>query len=249
MLSAGALSWMPDYKQLGTILRIFSLICAVGMLASCFTLCTGLPAISAQQRARMILFGATVGFLPPAVIMTAFYFLKVNFPWNFLVVFVVFFPAFIAYSIVRHNLFEADVIIKRTVGYVVVTAVVVGAYAVVSVSLNVFVGHYQLAQSRAFPILFTLGVILVFNPLRDRIQALVDRIFFRKEYNYGEIIDKISGAITSLLDLGQILKRLTQTFIDDMFINTTSVMLLSTGRFHISGVSGRWRKPAGCGEN
>jgi sigma-B regulation protein RsbU (phosphoserine phosphatase) len=228
MLSAGALSWMPDYKQIGTVLRIFSLICAVGMLACVFHSLYRASAISAQQRARMILFGATIGFLPPAVIMAAFYFLKVNFPWNFLVVFVVFFPAFIAYSIVRHNLFEADVIIKRTVGYVVVTAVVVGAYALVSVSFNVFLGQYQLAQSRAFPILFTLGVILVFNPLRDRIQALVDRVFFRKEYNYGEIIDQISGAITSLLDLGQILKRLTQTFIDDMFINTTSVMLLST---------------------
>jgi serine phosphatase RsbU (regulator of sigma subunit) len=63
--------------------------------------------------------------------------------------------------------------------------------------------------------------------MRDRIQALVDRIFFRKEYDYGAVIDKIGGAITSLMDLGQILKRLTQTFIDDMFIDTTSVMLLS----------------------
>jgi sigma-B regulation protein RsbU (phosphoserine phosphatase) len=141
---------------------------------------------------------------------------------------VIFFPASIAYSIVRHNLFDADVIIKRTVGYMVVTAVIVGVYALVSVSFNVFLGKYQLAQSRAFPILFTLGVILVFNPLRDRIQALVDRVFFRKEYDYGEVIDKIGGAITSLMDLGQILKRLTQTFIEDMFINTTSVMLLRT---------------------
>ena len=88
-------------------------------------------------------------------------------------------------------------------------------------------GAAELARSRAFPILFTLGVILVFNPLRDRIQALVDRIFFRKEYDYGAIIDKIGRAITSLMDLGQILKSLTQTFIDDMFINTTAVMLLS----------------------
>ena len=70
-------------------------------------------------------------------------------------------------------------------------------------------------------------VILIFNPLRDRIQSLVDRIFFRKEYDYGQIIDKISGAITPLMDLEQILKRLSRTFIDDMFINTNSIMLLS----------------------
>jgi signal transduction histidine kinase len=156
--------------------------------------------------------------------------LKVHFPWNFLVFFVIFFPASIAYSIVRHNLFDAGAIIKRTVGYVVVTAIVVGAYVLVSVYLNVFLGKYQIAQSRAFPIIFTLIIILIFNPLRNRIQSLVDRIFFRKDYDYGEIIDKIGEAITSLLDLDQILKRMMKTFMEDMFIDTSSVMLLNTAK-------------------
>jgi class 3 adenylate cyclase len=174
----------------------------------------------------MILFGVTAAFLPSAAAMMALHFLNIVIPWNFLVFFVIFFPASIAYSIVRHNLFEADAIIRRTVGYVIVTAVIVGAYALVSVGLNVALGSSQLAQSKAFPILFTLGVILVFNPLRDRIQALVDRLFFRKEYDYGAIVEKVGDAMTSMLDLPQILKQLTRTFIDDMFINTSSVMLL-----------------------
>ena len=96
--------------------------------------------ITARQRARMILFGVTIAFLPSTLIMMGFYLLKVNFPWNFLVIFVIFFPASIAYSIVRHNLFDADAVIKRTVGYCVVTVVVVGAYAGVTLALNVFAG-------------------------------------------------------------------------------------------------------------
>jgi class 3 adenylate cyclase len=140
---------------------------------------------------------------------------------------VVFFPVSITYSIVQHNLFDADAIIRRTLGYVVVTALIVGAYVLVSVALNVLLGQYQLAQSQTFPILFTLGVILVFNPLRDRIQALVDRLFFRKEYDYGAIVEKVSGAMTSILELPQILKHLVQTFMEDMYIDTSSVMLLT----------------------
>jgi len=105
---------------------------------------------------------------------------------------------------------------------------VVGAYVGVSVTLNFFMGKYQAAQSQAFPILFTLGVILIFNPLRNRVQAVVDRLFFRKEYDYGAVVDKVSGAITSLLDLGEVLRRLTRTFVEDMFVSTTSVMLLNT---------------------
>ena len=150
------------------------------------------------------------------------------FPYNFIVFFILIFPLFIAYSIVRHNLFDADTIIRRTVGYVIVTAMVVGVYALVTVSFNLVLGQYQLAQSRAFPILFTVGVILVFNPMRDSIQALVDRIFFRKEYDYGTIVERVSGAMTNLLDLNQILKHLVQTFTQDMFVDTSSVLLLDT---------------------
>jgi sigma-B regulation protein RsbU (phosphoserine phosphatase) len=228
ILNSNLLSWMPSYKLIGASVRILTLFCVASMAIFVFHAMYRAATTSARQRAKMILFGVAIAFLPSTAIMMGFYIFKVNFPWNFLVFFVVFFPATIAYSIVRHNLFDADEIIKRTVGYVVVTGIVIGAYAVVSVGLNVFMGKYQLAQSRAFPILFTLGVIIVFNPLRNRIQALVDRVFFRKEYDYGAIVEKIGDAMTSLLDLPQILKHLTQTFIEDMFINTSSVMLLST---------------------
>lgn len=216
-----------SYPFLGTIARLFLILFVLGAIVSVIHTTYRAASIMVRQRARIILLGSSAAFLPAVFIMLTVSFGKIYFPYNFIVFFVLIFPASIAYSIVRHNLFDADTIIRRTVGYVVVTAVVVGAYALVSVSFNVLLGKYQLAQSRAFPILFTLAVILVFNPLRDRIQALVDRVFFRKEYDYGAIIDKIGSAITSLMDLGQILKRLTQTFIDDMFINTTSVMLLS----------------------
>jgi hypothetical protein len=174
----------------------------------------------ARQRARMILFGVGVGFLPPVIIMLSAHLLKLRPLYQILPFFVIVFPASVSYSIVRHNLFDADTIIKRTVGYVIVTAIVVGAYVLVSIAFNVFLGQYQVSQSKAFPIVFTVIIILIFNPLRNRIQSLVDRLFFRKEYDYGEIVEKVGDAMTSLLELPLILKRLVQTFMEDMFINT-----------------------------
>jgi sigma-B regulation protein RsbU (phosphoserine phosphatase) len=149
-------------------------------------------------------------------------------PANFVVVGLMFYPFCMAYAIARHNLFDVDVYIKRAVGYAMMTAIIVGGYLGVSIPLNVIAGKYQIAQSRAFPILFTLLVILIFNPLYSRVQAFVDRVFFRKEYDYGKIIDTVSGAMTSMLDLGQILKRMVQTFMEDMFIDTSSVVLLTS---------------------
>jgi serine phosphatase RsbU (regulator of sigma subunit) len=215
------------YIKLVSMARFFMLFCFLGLIVFVLHSLFKAAEIQSQQRARMVLFGVAIASAPSVMLMALAHFLKVAFPWNFLVFFLVFFPASIAYSIIRHNLFDADAIIKRTVGYAVATAVVVGSYIAISVTINVFVEGYELSQSRAFPILFTLAVVLVFNPLRNRIQDLVDRIFFRKEYDSGEIIERIGGAMTTLLDLGQVISRLIQTFIEDMFINTTSVMLLN----------------------
>jgi adenylate cyclase len=237
-------SWLQQYKALGTVARIFALFGVVSLIVSmCHSLYRA-SSPSARQRAKMILFGVTIAFLPSTAVMMGFYLMKVNFPWNFLVFFVIFFPASIAYSIIRHNLFDADAIIKRTVGYVFVTALVVGVYILLSISFNVVLGQYQVAQSKAFPVFFTMIIILIFNPMRDRIQSLVDRIFFRKEYDYGEIVDKIGGAITSLLDLGQILEQLIVTFVKDMFIDTSSVMLLNpeTDKYHVYLADGEKKK-------
>ncbi|MEE4263225.1 MAG: GAF domain-containing SpoIIE family protein phosphatase, partial [Desulfobacteraceae bacterium] len=178
-------------------------------------------------RAGMVLGGITMAFLPTVIIMVLVNFFKFDFPWNFLPFFGIFFPASIAYSIVRHNLFDADTIIKRTLGYFATTGIVIGIYALVSVSFNVFFRQYQAAESSTFPILLTLGVILIFNPVRNRVQTLVDRIFFRKEYDYGKIVDTIGNAITSVMEMGHILQHLTHTFMEDMFIDQASVMLLT----------------------
>ena len=220
-------TWIPYWKVLSSIARLFTLFGFVSLIVLVLYSYFKSVTTQARTRAKMMIFGVAISFLPVGILMILALALKVYFPFNFIPVFVVFFPIFIAYSIVKHNLFDADVIIRRTVGYAVVTLVVIAAYVGVSVTLNVLLGQYQAVQSRAFPILFTLGIILIFNPLRDRIQALVDRIFFRKEYDSGEIVKKIGNAMTSLLDLSQILKKLAGTFIEDMFINTTSFMLLN----------------------
>jgi serine phosphatase RsbU (regulator of sigma subunit) len=225
--SDSLLSSVLSYKNLGSITRLLLFLSVLGFIILICRSVFKATSAEARQRARMILLGVAVGFLPPVAFMLGSHILKLDPTWNFLPFLVIFFPVSIAYSIVRHNLFDADIIIRRTVGYVVVSAVVVGAYAVVSLVLNILLEGYELTESRAFPILFTLGVILVFNPLRDRLQAIVDRVFFRKEYDYGAIVDKLGRAITTLLDLGQVLQHLTQTFVKDMFLNTTSVMLLN----------------------
>lgn len=219
--------WLPTYVDLSAVARVFTLLGFVGFLVLVLHSYLRSSSIMARQRAKMMIFGVAIAFLPVAILGLLTITAGIYFPFNFVSVSAVFFPLLIAYSIVRHNLFDADVIIRRTMGYALATVFIIGVYAAVSLGLNVLLGQYRLAESRAFPIVFTLVIIFVFNPLRDRLQSWVDRIFFRKEYNSGEIIDKIGSAITHLMEVPQILNMLVQTFMEDMFLETSSVMLLT----------------------
>jgi len=160
------------------------------------------------------------------------------------------FPASIAYAIVRHNLFDVDAIIKRTVGYVLLTVIIIGFYALTTVILNVFLGRYEIAKSTIFPIIFTLVIILIFNPLRNRIQSIVDTVFFRKEYDYREMVEKISEAMRSLMDLDQIVNHIIETVMGALFLDSGSVVLLDRKKaeYQICAAGGeRWHEPERTG--
>jgi signal transduction histidine kinase len=223
-------SLIPNYTKVATPNLSFTFLAVVGLI---FLLAYSMFKASDslyRQRAKTILIGVTIAFFPSVIVELLAFFVKFNFPFNFLVFFVIFFPASFAYSIVRHNLFDADTIIRRTVGYVLATAAIVGVYWLTSVFLNVLLGKYQISQSKAFPIVFILIMILIFNPIRNRFQSLVDWVFFRKQYDDGRIIDKVSRTMTSSLDLNQSLGELLKTLQEDMFIDKSSVMLLDPAR-------------------
>jgi len=220
--------WLPPITTIASCKTLFTFSCVlllIGFLCHSFFKA---GSTVAKIRAGMVLGGITMAFLPTVIIMVLVNFFKFNFPWNFLPFFGIFFPASIAYSIVRHNLFDADTIIKRTLGYFTTTGILIGIYALVTLSFNVFFQKYEAADSGTFQAILTLIVILIFNPVRNRVQSVVDRIFFRKEYDYGKIVDQIGNAITSVMDMGNILRHLTRTFVEDMFIDHASVMLLAS---------------------
>ena len=55
-----------------------------------------------------------------------------------------------------------------------------------------------------FPLIFILGVVFFFNPVRNRIQKFIDKVFYRLEYDYQETVQKISETMRSSLKLDEV---------------------------------------------
>ena len=124
---------------------------------------------------------------------------------------VLLYPAVIAYATVRYRLFDVTLIIRRSLAYTALAVLVAGAYALALAGANALLATADLARSPWFSGMFMFVVALLFLPVRAGVQRAVDRTFFRERYDHAAAIQALARSMTSLLDLDEIGRRVTET--------------------------------------
>jgi serine phosphatase RsbU (regulator of sigma subunit) len=198
-------------------------------LGSCLQLwLTSLSEI-AKLRSKLILLGLAMTGIVPLIdfISSSLFEIYILPNFNFYLPFFVFFPLAIAYSIVKHDLFDIDSIIKRAYGYLLTTGALAGVYGLFVLVANLAFGRYEITKSFWFPMVFILTVVFLLNPIRNRVQRFIDRVFYRLEYDYQDTVEKISETMRSLLNLEDIGKHIMQFALEPMFVDAGSVMVLN----------------------
>jgi hypothetical protein len=105
--------------------------------------------------------------------------------------------AAIGAAILRYRLYDLDRIISRTLAYGLLTLLLAAGYAVVALGLGQLLGQdSSLAVAGA-----TLAVAALFQPLRRRVQAAVDRRFNRRRHDAARVIDAFSTRLRDQVDL------------------------------------------------
>jgi signal transduction histidine kinase len=154
-----------------------------------------------RQQTRIIIWGSIIAFLP-IISWTLLNLLGVQIPLSSVAFIVVFaplalFPASITYAILRYRLLNLDLVLSRTLVYLGLTLLVTGAYFV-SVSLVGWM--FQTSAAAGDPVLlalFVLALIFFLGPVRDRLQGIVDKAFFREKVDYGLVLQDYGRELTS----------------------------------------------------
>jgi hypothetical protein len=106
-------------------------------------------------------------------------------------------PVCIGVAILKYRLYDIDRIISRTLAYAIVTGLLIGLYAgLVLLATRVLPLSSPVAVAGS-----TLAAAALFNPLRRRVQQVVDRRFNRARYNADNIVAAFAARLKDAVDL------------------------------------------------
>jgi hypothetical protein len=162
-----------------------------------------------RRQTKWVVFGTTLGVagttffkLPldfslvygdtPFVVLV----LKMGFALSFLLV-----PFSISIAVLRSRLFDIDVLINRALVYGSLTAMVIGLYFGGIVLLQRLFVVLTGEQSTVAVVASTLMIAALFNPLRRRIQAFIDRRFYRRKYDARKTLEAFAAKLREETDL------------------------------------------------
>ena len=113
----------------------------------------------------------------------------------------------------RSRLWDIDVLINRTLVYGTLTISLALVYFGLVFGLQAFVHVLtgQIFQSPIAIVASTLAIAALFQPLRRRFQAIIDRRFYRRKYDAQNILVAFSDTLRNEVDLEQLLSVVEET--------------------------------------
>jgi signal transduction histidine kinase len=148
-----------------------------------------------------------------------------DFPINLVAITPVAFYLSVGYAVAKYDLFEIDVLLRRTLLYTTLTLAITATYALALVALGLVLPAHLVQASPIFNVAFVVLVAFLFQPLRTAVQQAIDRLFYRGRPDYRRTVGEVSAALTSLLYLDEILGRVGHAVIAGLHVRSLAVLL------------------------
>jgi two-component system NtrC family sensor kinase len=172
-----------------------------------------------RQQLKWLTGGTLVGSLPFALLYIVPFVIDAVPPsWTkFSALSLVLIPLCFGYAIIRYRLMDVDIIFKRGLAYTAATATIASVYFAL-IALIAEISHAQTTGPVGGMIAIVIAAFL-FQPLREWIQARLDRFFYRDRLDYRRTLIEFGRTLTNEVRfdpmLGSVMDRISQTLLVD----------------------------------
>ena len=141
----------------------------------------------------------------------------------------VFLPLTFGYAIFRYRLMDVDVIFKRGMAYTIAAAAIAGVYfGLIGAAAEVF--HKRFPSAGPAGLIAAIAVTaILFEPIRNWIQERLDRLFYRKRYDYRKTLIDFGRDLNSETDVDKMLASLVDRLSRTLLVDRIAVFLQKPG--------------------
>jgi hypothetical protein len=227
-------SGSTDQSSWSSLVFVALLLCAVGTQVYRYR---RVSTFRERQQTKWVVFGFVIGVVG---------FVLLNYLGNFLLLpalrqsnvltttvtdtiifgFFLLIPISIAIAILRSRLYDIDVVINKTLVYGLLTALLVAVYAGLIIGLQFLLGGIIKQNNDVAIVVSTLAIAALFQPLRRRIQNIIDRRFYRRKYDAAKTLAAFSATPRNEVDLATLSEHLIAVVQEAMQPRFVSLWLL-----------------------
>ncbi len=110
-------------------------------------------------------------------------------------------PIAVGFAVLKYRLYDIDLLINRALVYASLTATLLALYVGGVVGLQALLRALTGQESTLAVVASTLAIAALFNPLRRRIQTVVDRRFYRRKYDARRTLEAFTERLRNETDL------------------------------------------------
>jgi two-component system NtrC family sensor kinase len=220
------LTWAATFVERAQL--VYLAVSLVAGLAIMINALGKVRAVTARRQLRWIVWGSGLGAVP----FTFGYALPFAFGlqplrgFEFTALLLGLIPLAFASAIVRYRLMDVEVIIKRTLVYAAAIAAIAAIYAILlRIAGAIFLSDPD-KRNPVIALLATLVVVLLSRPVKNAIQAGLDRVYYRDRYDYRRALVGFARDLNSDLDLLRLSQRLVHRIRETLLVDRMALMLV-----------------------
>jgi hypothetical protein len=151
---------------------------------------------------------------------------SVSLVWNLLFTLAILaIPSAIGIAVLRYRLYDIDIIIRKTLVYAALTALLALVYFGCVVLLQSLFEALTGQQSPIVIVVSTLVIAALFNPLRRRVQSVIDRRLYRRKYDAAQTLSAFAATARDETDLDALTNQLLSVVLETVQPTLVSLRL------------------------